>query len=269
MNANKVISLVTGILVLSLAVISFVLSYAALHGLALGSGAVLPGLAWAWPLVVDGALVVFSMTILRGSLQAERTWWSWALVLAFCALSVGFNIAHAPSNILAQLVASVPPVALLLSFESLMAQVRGAVKRRGVSQSLQVMEKALQAARQELADLEKQADALQARLSTTVVPDAQPDTLALARTVKGEQDAQSKATALDTILSTLTAQPNVTITELARLVNKSRTTVYTYLAELESAGRLRRNGHNTAGAKVDTLPVAALDTRPAAMRGAQ
>lgn len=84
---------------------------------------------------------------------------------------------------------------------------------------------------------------LTGKVSNTVTLDAQPDTLTQARAVKADSDAATKAAALDTILATLTANPDTAVTELARLVGKSRQTVYGYLSELETAGRLRRNGH--------------------------
>ena len=64
-----------------------------------------------------------------------------------------------------------------------------------------------------------------------------------ARAVKVEQDSQAKAKALDTILVALNTNPDTPITELARLVGKSRTTVYSYLDELEASGRIHRNGN--------------------------
>jgi hypothetical protein len=103
-------------------------------------------------------MIVFSLTILRASLYAERTSFAWALVAAFSMLSVALNVIHAPSNIVAWVVAGVSPVALLLSFESLMSQVRTSVKRRSLSQSLGAMTEAVSRARAELAALERQAD---------------------------------------------------------------------------------------------------------------
>jgi len=172
---NRLISLLTAAMVAALSCVSFALSYSALRDLALASGAVAPSLAWAWPLVVDGAMIVFSLTILRASLYAEHTVLQWALVAAFSALSVALNVIHAPSNAVAWVVAGVSPIALLLSFESLMSQIRTSARRRGVSQSLSAMTEAVVRARQELAELERRADDAQAAGAVSPVSPAPCD----------------------------------------------------------------------------------------------
>jgi len=47
---------------------------------------------------------------------------------------------------------------------------------------------------------------------------------------------------LDTLVDILVDSPDAGVTDLARRVGRSRTAVYGYLDELESAGRIRRNG---------------------------
>ena len=66
-----------------------------------------------------------------------------------------------------------------------------------------------------------------------------------ARAVKGDTDAATKAAAIDTLIGHLTDHPDATVTQLAKLIGKSRPTVYNYLDELEAAGRLHRNGQLT------------------------
>jgi DNA-binding transcriptional ArsR family regulator len=280
MNANKVISFVTGLLVLALSVISFALSYAALRNLAWQSGAVVPALAWAWPIVIDGAMVVFSMTILRGSLHGERVWYSWALVLVFCALSVGFNIAHAPLDILARLVASVPPVALLLAFESLMSQVKSAVRRRAVSQSLEVMTAAVSSAKSEVAELNRQADDLSARADTLraeiaelrkvkraaereVSPasetardaasgqftEGDPVMLDVANATRREIAEARKAQ----VVSIIGSEQGVTYQAIADRLGVSLATVKRDVAELTEAGKVKRNGHGLEPVSITPL----------------
>lgn len=70
-----------------------------------------------------------------------------------------------------------------------------------------------------------------------------PEQAAHARSVKAERDAQAKARALDTLAGHLDIQPDATVSEMAGLIGRSRTTVYTYLSELERDGRIHRNGH--------------------------
>ena len=63
-----------------------------------------------------------------------------------------------------------------------------------------------------------------------------------ARAVKADSDTQQKAAAVDTLVSYLRSNPDATVSELARVIGKSRPTVYNYLDELEAAGKLHRNG---------------------------
>jgi len=113
--------------VIGLAVAGFAMSYGALHGLALEEG-VPSRLAWLWPLVVDGFIVVASLAVLHAVLEHRSTVYPWALVLGFSAVSVTFNVLHAAATPVARLVAAVPPLALVLSFELLMRQVRTALE---------------------------------------------------------------------------------------------------------------------------------------------
>jgi hypothetical protein len=109
----------TGVLVLAGA--AFTLSYDALHQLALDSR-VRPGLAWLWPVVIDGTIVVALLTVLAAKRTAARAGYPWALAGLFSAASVAFNIAHAPDRPVARLVFAMAPVALVLTTHLLMQQ---------------------------------------------------------------------------------------------------------------------------------------------------
>jgi hypothetical protein len=109
----------TGVLVLAAA--AFTLSYDALHQLALDSR-VRPGLAWMWPVVIDGTIVVALLTVLAAKRANAGTSYPWALAGLFSAASVAFNIAHAPDRPVAQLVFAMAPVALVLTTHLLMQQ---------------------------------------------------------------------------------------------------------------------------------------------------
>ena len=107
--------------VLVLAAAAFTLSYDALHQLALDSR-VRPGLAWLWPVVIDGTIVVALLTVLAARRAATRAAYPWALAGLFSAASVAFNVAHAPDRPVAQLVFAMAPVALVLTTHLLMQQ---------------------------------------------------------------------------------------------------------------------------------------------------
>jgi hypothetical protein len=108
--------------VIVLAAAAFTLSYDALHQLAFDSR-VRPALAWLWPVVIDGTIVVALLTVLAAKRAAIRAAYPWALAGLFSLASVAFNIAHAPDRPVAQLVFAMAPVALVLTTHLLMQQV--------------------------------------------------------------------------------------------------------------------------------------------------
>ncbi len=170
MNITKAISIVTGALVLFLAIGAFVLSYDALEALASSNG-IDPSLTWLYPLLIDGAVIVFSLAVLRGSLLGERVYYPWALVIGFVVLSTAFNVLHAPGELLAQIIAAVPPLALALAFELLTGQIKAEIKRAGATTTLTELtrqikttqaelDKLIQAKQSELEELTQQASGL-------------------------------------------------------------------------------------------------------------
>ena len=97
---------------------AFWLSFTSLADLAARSG-IGAGQAWAWPLIVDGIIVVATVAVvaLAGS---PASWYPWALLIGGASVSVTANAIHAViaadadvPSILAGAVAAVPPVVLL------------------------------------------------------------------------------------------------------------------------------------------------------------
>jgi hypothetical protein len=109
--------------VIALAVAGFAMSYQALHSLAVEQGVPVT-LAWMWPLVVDGFIVVASLSVVRAVADNRRARYPWSLVLTFSTISITFNVVHAAPTVVARFVAAIPPTALVLSFELLMRQLR-------------------------------------------------------------------------------------------------------------------------------------------------
>lgn len=132
--ATKWLSAVTGILVALLAAGAFALSFDSLNQLAVENGVTM-GLTWVWPLVLDGSIVVFSLSALRSRLHAESVRYPMTLVVLTTGASVVFNVAHAPEGPLAHTMAAVPPLALFLAFELLMRQVGSSMERASVLSS--------------------------------------------------------------------------------------------------------------------------------------
>ena len=97
---------------------AFWLSFTALADLARRSG-VDAGQAWAWPLIVDGIIVVSTVAVV--ALAGQRSaWYPWALLAAGAVVSVTANAIHAVvtadadvPSVLAASVAAVPPLVLL------------------------------------------------------------------------------------------------------------------------------------------------------------
>lgn len=100
---------------------AFALSFSALRDLAVRSG-IDPGLAYMWPLIVDGFIVVATAAAfaLRGQ-GARVTWYPWAALVVFSAVSVCGNALHAQARAtdvatwVSTIVSAVPAVALLLA----------------------------------------------------------------------------------------------------------------------------------------------------------
>ncbi|AZH79048.1 excisionase [Microbacterium sp. Y-01] len=97
---------------------AFWLSFTALADLARRSG-VDAGQAWAWPLIVDGIIVVATVAVV--ALAGQRSaWYPWGLLAAGALVSVTANAIHAVvaadadvPGVLAACVAAVPPLVLL------------------------------------------------------------------------------------------------------------------------------------------------------------
>ena len=116
-------------MVAMLALGSFTLSFEALRALVVEMKIVSPDLAWIFPLIVDGAIVVFSLSALRASLRQEKTLWLRSLVIFATLGSMAFNIAHVEATYLSMILAGTPPTLLFLSFEALMHSIQAEMTR--------------------------------------------------------------------------------------------------------------------------------------------
>src|SRR5690606_38233250 len=73
---------------------AFWLSFTALADLARRSG-IDAGQAWAWPLIVDGIIVVATVAVVAPASQHRPTWYPWTLLAAGAVVSVTANAIHA------------------------------------------------------------------------------------------------------------------------------------------------------------------------------
>jgi hypothetical protein len=154
---NRRLSYITGLLVTFLAAAAFWLSFAALRDLAIEQG-VAPGVAWLYPAIIDGAIIVFSLSVVQVSLAGERPRYPWVLVGLFTVLSVALNMVHATTEALAKLMAAIPPVALFLSFELLMNQLKTAAQKQSLGETVAGLE-------QHIADRQAELDKIQAQIA--------------------------------------------------------------------------------------------------------
>jgi len=101
-----------------------------------------------------------------------------------------------------------------------------------------------------LAERERQRSvkAEQRKVSTTVEFDGSLTPFEQARAELNGQRERTKSEVLDILVDILGDEPDIGVSELAQRVNKSRTTIYGYLAELEQSGRIHRNGRLTVEA---------------------
>jgi len=97
---------------------AFWLSFTSLADLAHRSG-ISTGQSWAWPLIVDGIIVVATVAVVVLA-SSRAAWYPWALLFAGAGVSVAANAIHAilaadrdVPAVLAGSVAAVPPLVLL------------------------------------------------------------------------------------------------------------------------------------------------------------
>ena len=117
-SRRVVIASLIGTVILAMG--AFVLSFASLTHLAKLAG-VTPNLAWIWPIIVDGLIVVSTMSILALAGHRRRImYYPWMLLTGGALVSVAANSLHAilaaagvVPAVVSALVAAVPPVVLL------------------------------------------------------------------------------------------------------------------------------------------------------------
>ncbi len=249
---NRAISIISTILVVALAIAAFTLSYSALRALANGNG--IPArLAWVWPLVVDGFLLVATLSVLRNSLTGERALYPWLLVGLFTAASIAFNVVHAGDNALAIAVGATPPVALALALELTMSQIKSDVARRGVRETVNALRESVNELTEERDELTKTVSGLSAEI------DKKRERLAsieqeIVNAERGEAVSMGNLTvanltrdteaqeAIDALLTFYADNPGASQAEAAKAADRSRSWVSMRLSELEESGAITRNG---------------------------
>lgn len=243
MNASRTISKITIYLVGLLALGALVLSYDNLVGAASDNG-ITGWKAYIWPLLLDFALIVFSLTVVRNSLLGERQVWPWAMVGLFTLGTLGFNVLHADHNLTSRVMAAVAPIALFLSFETLMSQLKSEVNRQAIVHSLDQLsaqagdlDNRIEDKKAQIAHLEGKIAALergQFAEESAFVPGS-PVALDQANDVRQETVEQRRGQLADLMED----NPNLTNVDLADLLGVSVSTIKGDKRALKE----RANGH--------------------------
>ena len=162
----------TGWLLVFLALGAFVLSFAGMYAVAIDAG--YGWLAWLWPLVTESAVVIFSLILLNAKLDGYVNKYLPPVIIACTALSVVFNIWHAPSaDLLTRAVVALPPVFLYTAFKTWIWKVEQDTRRAGLVTTLAELAQQRDRVTKDLDSLTGQRDqvtgqleALRAELST-------------------------------------------------------------------------------------------------------
>jgi len=129
--AERLLRALTILLVPGVAGLAFVVSFEAISAFAVATGAFPPTLGWCAPLLVDTFTAAATLAIWSRSLAGLGASYARTLVAAATAVSLALNVAHAPHQLAARLVAALPPLALLAAVELVMSEARRALTHPG------------------------------------------------------------------------------------------------------------------------------------------
>jgi hypothetical protein len=248
MNTKR-IAVFSALMVFALAATSFIISYDALRGLASSTGAVSGVLSFLFPLVVDGAIIVFGLAAVGNSLTGESARLDLALVVAATMASIAMNVIHAPDDLVARCIAAAPPVFLFFSFERLMSMLKSEVRKSGMLASLAETITLLDTRRAEAIKAEAHLVKLQeaARQAQADVRCAQSDVKSLQAECKRMQ-AQAQAYENgrkvhdSQVLALFGMAPHATQAEAASALGITRQWLGSALARMIGEGVIARNG---------------------------
>jgi hypothetical protein len=262
-NSNKIIAWLTGLLTLLLALFSFILSFTALTDLAAKHRFSIPFL---FPLVVEAGVVIFSLNALNRSTQGESTKWQWSLIIGSSFLAGGFNILHAQPDVISRIMAAMPSLFLLLSFETFLGQIKHGVTRANAVQSIVQLMEVLNNKRRELDvlidskqseinKLNTEADKLNGLIDRSRITLAQLEqqikqaqsvqhsSIEQAKDTKAKQDALVIEQRRSQLLNILATEGDIGASAIADRLHISRGTVYSDLKALSEAGQVVKNGN--------------------------
>jgi hypothetical protein len=167
---------ITAIIVFSLFVSAFILSYDALLNLARDNG-INERFSFLWPLGLDAFMAAASLAVIWASINQLKAHWFRVLVGLAVLASIAGNVLHANDNVVSRGIAALPPIVAFLSFEVLMTMIRHESTRAGLRSTLDQLRAEVDQTQAEIdqrqADLESIRDRAQAARSRLKTIDEQ------------------------------------------------------------------------------------------------
>lgn len=225
---ENVISLFSGVLVIAIGSLAFTLSFNAIRELAESYGTP-KHLSWIVPVIVDTAVIAFSVSVLRASLMGETgaKWVGRFLIVFYTGLSVAFNVGHSTGELWAIVIAVIVPITVLTGFETFVHQIESWVNRTGVIRTIadlqqQVTELTLNKARldEKITEQHLAIEELNERIGE----------LTLHKRILILNEAQRL------LLEYVRLNPVASQIEMAKHIGKSKSTVSGYIRELIQTG---------------------------------
>ncbi len=211
-SSTRRIAQLTGGLTLTLALFSFILSFNSLRELADEHNVSIPFL---FPFLVEFGVVIFSLNALYRSLNGESARWQWVLIIGSSLLAGAFNVAHAEAILISRLIAAMPSLFLVLSFETFLQQVKYSTKRNEAVRSLATLQQNFAAQQVKINErLEQMRASLRSRFASeraTSQAELQNLTDEIA---KSDTSLRRKNAELDRLKSAISAQKHVNAEDL-------------------------------------------------------
>lgn len=161
---NKWTTIITGLLTFGLAVAAFTLSFNNLTLLATEAGYAIP---WLFPIIIEGAVIVFSVRMLWNSLNGENSTWQWACIIGASIAATLFNVYHSNTeSVVAMIMAGLPSILLLLAFETFISQIKKITSRAGLVQSIADLKEQEVQRKTEIESFARQQEQEQAKLES-------------------------------------------------------------------------------------------------------
>jgi Protein of unknown function (DUF2637) len=128
---GRAIIIAVAFLTLAVAAMAFATSYGALYAFIRDTGLYSDRLARLWPLLLDTAFIVAQLAAILGGIFREPRGWPILTMVLTGALTVWFNLQHAGADPGRRLAATIPPVLMILAFETDIAIVKWVMRALG------------------------------------------------------------------------------------------------------------------------------------------